>query len=169
MGLFGPPDEDLDYEQKLLERHNPYDWVACQVTLPGLELTIESASPWARGFATGAFGLMGLAVTSGVNQSYEHLVLNTHFRIAEKGVVIFQACKDESDLRIPWDNIVQAFYVKTHEGQNSLRIILLKNQPITIWFNRINLFQSEYIHYSRAVARIINEHACGVSPENEGW
>lgn len=149
MGLFGPPDEDLDYEQTLLERHNPYDWVACQVTLPGLELTIESASPWARGFATGAFGLMGLAVTSGVNQSYEHLVLNTHFRIAEKGVVIFQACKDESDLRIPLDNIVQAFYVKTREGQNSLRIILLKNQPITIWFNKINLFQSEYIHYSR--------------------
>ena len=159
MGLFGPPDEDFDYERELLENHNPYEWVACQVTLPGLEMTIESASPWVRGLATGAFGVVGLAATSGVNQSYEHLVLNTHFRIAEKGVVIFQACKDESDLRIPWDNIVRAFYVKTHEG----------NQPITIYFNRINLFQSEYVHYSRAVARIINEHACGVSPEDEGW
>ena len=32
MGLFGPPDEDFDYEQELLENHNPYEWVACQVT-----------------------------------------------------------------------------------------------------------------------------------------
>ena len=31
MGLFGPPDEDIDYEQTLLERHNPYDWVACKL------------------------------------------------------------------------------------------------------------------------------------------
>ena len=80
-----------------------------------------------------------------------------------------QACKVQSDLCITWDNIVRVFNVKKHEGQNSLRIILLKNQPITIYFNRINLFQSEYVHYSRAVARIINEHACGVSPEDEGW
>lgn len=65
-------------------------------------MVIESASPWARGFATGAFGLAGLAATSGVNQSYERTVLITHFRIADKGVVIYQACKDGSDLRIPW-------------------------------------------------------------------
>ena len=57
MGLFGPPDEDFDYERELLENHNPYEWVACQVTLPGLEMTIESASPWVRGLATGAFGV----------------------------------------------------------------------------------------------------------------
>ena len=82
MGLFGPPSEDIDLEQQLLKEHNPYEWLACQVTLPGLEMTIESASPWVRGLATGAFGVIGLAATSGVNQSYEHLVLNTHFRIA---------------------------------------------------------------------------------------
>ena len=128
-------------------------------------------------FGTGGLrGVMGLGtnrmniyIVRQATQGLANEILDCGAEFAEKGVVIFQACKDESDLRIPWDNIVRAFYVKTHEGQNSLRIILLKNQPITIYFNKINLFQSEYVHYSRAIARLINEKACGVSPEDEGW
>ena len=148
MGLFGPPDEDIDEENKVLESNNPYDWVKCKVELPGFEMVIESASPWARGFATGAFGLVGLAVTSGVNQSYERNVLNTYFRIAEKGVVIFQACKDGA--------------------YDKLRIRLLKNQTIEIYFNDLSFFDNP-IHYCRGVARLINEKACGITPEDEGW
>lgn len=167
MGLFGDPAEDIDEENKVLENNNPYDWVKCKVELPGFEMVIESASPWARGLATGAFGLVGLAVTSGVNQSYERPVLNTHFRIAEKGVVIFQACKDGADLRIPWDNIIHASYIR-HNPYDKLRIRLLKNQTIEIYFNNLSFFDNP-IHYCRGVARLINEKACGVSPEDEGW
>ena len=82
MGLFGPPSEDIDLEQQLLKEHNPYEWLACQVTLPGLEMTIESASPWVRGLATGAFGVIGLAATSGVNQSYEHRLFSKLVRMS---------------------------------------------------------------------------------------
>ena len=38
MGLFGPPDEDIDEENKVLESNNPYDWVKCKVELPGFEM-----------------------------------------------------------------------------------------------------------------------------------
>ena len=49
MGLFGPPSEDIDLEQQLLKEHNPYEWLACQVTLPGLEMTIEGV--WLQGLS----------------------------------------------------------------------------------------------------------------------
>ena len=167
MGLFGDPDEDFNEENKVLESNNPYDWIKCEVELPGLEMVIESASPWARGLATGAFGLVGLAATSGVNQSYERTVLITHFRIADKGVVIYQACKDGSDLRIPWDNIISASVIKVN-SLPKLRLRLLKNQTIEIYFKGLSFFDS-HIHYCRGVARLINEKACGISPEDEGW
>ncbi|MBR4396718.1 MAG: hypothetical protein IKS93_02570 [Methanobrevibacter sp.] len=167
MGLFGDPDEDINEENKVLESNNPYEWIKCEVELPGFEMVIESASPWARGFATGAFGLAGLAATSGVNQSYERTVLITHFRIADKGVVIYQACKDGSDLRIPWDNIIAASYIKEN-SLPKLRVRLLKNQIITIYFRWLSIFDN-HIHYCRGVARLINEKACGITPEDEGW
>ena len=151
----------------LRKNANPYEWIKCEVELPGFEMVIESASPWARGFAAGAFGLAGLAATSGVNQSYERTVLITHFRIADKGVVIYQACKDGSDLRIPWDNIIAASYIKEN-SLPKLRVRLLKNQIITIYFRWLSIFDNR-IHYCRGVARLINEKACGITPEDEGW
>ena len=166
MGLFYL-DVDIDKENKIMCDHNPYDWVKCEVTLPKMQLVTESFSPAARGFATGAFGLMGLAVTSGVNQHYEHVTFKSYFKIAEKGIVILQGCDDGSDLRLPWEFIVSAGYIKENDLP-LLKITLLKNQTIKVFFpffwNANNL-----IHYCRGVARLINEKACGVSPEDEGW
>ena len=94
-------------------------------------------------------------------------MLITHFRIADKGVVIYQACKDGSDLRIPWDNIIAASYIKEN-SLPKLRVRLLKNQIITIYFRWLSIFDN-HIHYCRGVARLINEKACGITPEDEGW
>ena len=51
MGLFGPPDEDIDEENKVLESNNPYDWVKCKVELPGflvlgLEVLLQVHLDW---------------------------------------------------------------------------------------------------------------------------
>lgn len=110
---------------------------------------------------------MGLAVTSGVSQHYEHVSFKSYFKIAEKGIVILQGCDDGSDLRLPWEFIVSAGYIKDNDLP-LLKITLLKNQTIKVYFpffwNANNL-----IHYCRGIARLINEKACGVSPEDEGW
>lgn len=65
------------------------------------------------------------------------------------------------------DNIIAASYIKEN-SLPKLRVRLLKNQTITIYFNRLSIFDNS-IHYCRGVARLINEKACGITPEDEGW
>ena len=71
MGLF-EPGVNLEKEQKMLEKHNPYEWVRSWFIY-----TYDRGFYW-----------------------------ETHFRIAEKGIVFYQATESGIDLRIPWDNIV---------------------------------------------------------------
>ena len=167
MGLFGDPAEDIDEENKILSEHNPYDWVECNVTLPKMQLVTESANAWEKGIALGILGPVGLVLTSGVNQRYECVSYNSYIKIAEKGVVILQGCDDGSDLRLPWEFIVRASYVKEND-RPLLKITLLKNQTIKLNFQ---FFWSgnNKIHYCRGFARLINEKACGINPEDEGW
>lgn len=166
MGLFYL-DVDIDKENKILRNHNPYDWVKCDVTLPKMQLVTQSANAWEKGIALGILGPVGLVLTSGVNQHYEPVSFRSYFKIAEKGVVILQGCDDGTDLRIPWEFILGASYVR-EDNDLLLEITLLKHQTIKLYF----LFFSTgntLIHYCRGVARLINEKACGVSPEDEGW
>ena len=160
-------DVDFDKEDKVLRDHNPYDWVECLVIMPQMRLVTESASDWERGLAYGIMGPMGLVVTSGVNQYYEPVSFKSYFKIAEKGVVILQGCDDGTDLRIPWECIVGSGIQKENDGYY-LRITLLKHQTIKLKFQ---FFWSgnNNIHYIRGLYRLINEKACGVSPEDEGW
>ncbi len=67
MGLFDPS-VNLEKEQKMLEKNNPY-----------------------AGFVKFSFS--------------NFLIKRTVFRIAEKGVVIAQGNDDDTDMRIPWNEI----------------------------------------------------------------
>ena len=134
--------------------HNPYDWVKCEVTLPKMQLVTESASPWARGFATGAFGLMGLALTSGVNQHYEHVSFKSYFKIAEKGIVILQGCDDGSDLRIPWNDIAGVSTYESFWSPLTLVINLKDGRDGYIFFDNWSTTNT-HIHLIRGISRII--------------
>ena len=70
MGLFDPS-VNLEKEQKILEKNNPYNGLFCSVKFSFSNILIK----------------------------------RTIFRIAEKGVVIAQGNDDDTDMRIPWNEI----------------------------------------------------------------
>ena len=70
MGLFDPS-VNLEKEQKMLEKNNPYEGLFCSVKFSFSDI----------------------------------LIRRTVFRIAEKGVVIAQGNDDDTDMRIPWNEI----------------------------------------------------------------
>ena len=70
MGIF-EPNVNLEKEQKMLEKYDPY-----------------------------------AGLTAAVKVSNQNVIIRkTQFRLAQKGVVIFQGNMDDSDMRIPWNEI----------------------------------------------------------------
>lgn len=164
MGLldnFRKSDEEIK-EEALLE-YNIFEGIPAFVTFPDKQLKIGTHSGLAKGAATLAFGLIGLAATSGVNQKEEFRSLTTIFQIVDKGLVFKNATLEGKDLRIPYDNIVGAEKVK----YDDLVIKLLENQEIFI------LFKFDKIGYRKFVVQHtidrINERACGAQYEEVGW
>ena len=70
MGLLDPS-VNLEKEQKMLNKHSPYEWVKAW-----FKYTYDKDFYW-----------------------------RTFFRIAEKGIVFYQATDSGADLRIPWSDI----------------------------------------------------------------
>ena len=164
MGLldnFKKSDEEIK-EEALME-YNIFEGISALVTFPDKQLKIGTHSGAARGVATLAFGLIGLAAASGVKQKEEFRTLRTLFQIVEKGLVFKNATLEGKDLRIPYDNVVGAERVK----EDDLVITLLENQEIFI------LFKFEKIGYRKFVVQhvidIINQRACGAQYEEAGW
>lgn len=164
MGLldnFRKSDEELNEEA--LMKYNIFEGISALVTFPDKQLKIGSHSGAARGAATLAFGLIGLAATSGVKQREEFRTIRTIFQIVEKGLVFKNATLEGKDLRIPYDNVIGAERVK----DDDLVITLLENQEIFI------LFHLEKIGYRKFVVQhvigIINQRACGAQYEETGW
>ena len=164
MGLldnFKKSDEEIK-EEALME-YNIFEGISALVTFPDKQLKIGTHSGAARGVATLAFGLIGLAAASGVKQKEEFRTLRTLFQIVEKGLVFKNATLEGKDLRIPYDNVVGAERVK----DDDLVINLLENQEIFI------LFKMEKIGYRKFVVQhvidIINQRACGAQYEEVGW
>ncbi|PWB87894.1 SHOCT domain-containing protein [Methanobrevibacter thaueri] len=164
MGLldnFKKSDEEIK-EEALME-YNIFEGISALVTFPDKQLKIGTHSGAARGVATLAFGLIGLAAASGVKQKEEFRTLRTLFQIVEKGLVFKNATLEGKDLRIPYDNVVGAERVK----EDDLVITLLENQEIFI------LFKFEKIGYRKFVVQhvidIINQRACGAQYEEVGW
>lgn len=126
MGIF-EPGVNLEKEQKMLEKHNPYEWIRSW-----FRYTYDGNSYW-----------------------------TTHFRIAEKGIVFYQATKSGADLRIPWSSI-------TDVGWNDIFVYLVEcpgliidlsdGTTIYVSFDIGWTGRRDTIHWLRGIARIIESN-----------
>lgn len=140
------------------------------VTLPEYE-TVDKHGGAGRGVATGAGvlvgglagGIIGYALTGG-NKSKPRKII-TDIRVAKKGIVIKKATIEGTDLRIPWENIINIEDVSRMMGL--VRLNLTDGSHISMdavyvksgWLSNHTFFD-EFINY-------VNEHAKG-QPE-AGW
>lgn len=165
MGLldnFRKSDEEIK-EEALME-YNIFEGIFAWVRFPDKQLKVGTYSGLAKGAATLAFGLIGLAATSGVKQKEEFRELKTTFQIVEKGLVFKNATLDGKDLRIPYDNVICAEWDK----EDDFVITLLENQEISIFFS--NFRKIEFRKFVvQHVIDIINQRACGAQYEEAGW
>ena len=124
---FLDPGVNLEKEQKMLNKHSPYEWIKAE-----FKYTYNNISYW-----------------------------TTHFRIAEKGIVFYQATQSGADLRIPWKDITDVGWndVNVHFGYIPGLIIDISDGT-TIhatfdigWTGRKNM-----IHWLRGVSRIIQSN-----------
>ena len=91
MGLLDPS-VNLEKEQKMLNKHSPYEWVKAW-----FKYTYDKDFYW-----------------------------RTFFRIAEKGIVFYQATDSGADLRIPWSDI-------TSVGWNDVYVYQLRIPGLSVW------------------------------------
>lgn len=139
------------------------------VTLPGFKV-VDSHGGAGRGVATGAGvlvgglagGMIGYALSSGTKTKKKSI--DTDIRVADKGIVISKATDEGSDLKIPWEDIINM-----EEGMRMINetILNLKNgieikitAPSSPGFLFSHYYIDEFINY-------VNEHAKG-QPE-QGW
>ena len=126
MGLF-EPGVNLEKEQKMLEKHNPYECVRSWFIY-----TYDRGFYW-----------------------------ETHFRIAEKGIVFYQATESGIDLRIPWDNIVDVGWNDIFVYQlecPGLIMDLSDGRTIHVRFDIGWTGRRDTIHWLRGVSRIIQSN-----------
>ena len=167
MGLFGNKKSEKEIIEDVLSKNDVYGEINCEVFFPNLQLKIATRSGFAKGAATLAFGLVGLAATSGIKQEEEQRTLTTTFQIVDKGIVFKKATKDLKDLRIPYDNIVK---VKPDDRMFRFTLLLLENQEIHVRMFSISGDSLNSPQYFRDhVINIINERACGAQYEEAGW
>lgn len=179
MGFFDGK-TDQDYLEEMLAEYNVFEGIKCEVIFPNKQLQIATSSGLKKGAATLAFGLVGLAATSGVKQEEKKRTLKTIFQIVEKGIVFKKATINGEDLRIPYENIVKiekiynSFRIRSVGVRRTskpkpyaFKIILLKNQEIKISFSNLNLYSTSY--FIKHITSILNERACGAQYEEVGW
>lgn len=170
-----------DYIEEMLTDNNVFEGIKCEAIFPNKQLQIATSSGLKKGVATLAFGLVGLAATSGVKQKEKKKRIKTIFQIVQKGIVFKKATENGEDLRIPYENIVKiekiytkSFKIRSTTTRNvskpkpyALKILLLKNQEIVISFSNLKLYSSTY--FINHIANILNERACGAQYEEAGW
>lgn len=117
-----------------MRNYDVHKGVSCHVIFPEKELKIKTQNPAMKGMAAWSWGVVGLAMTSGVTTEEKRKSLDTVIQVAEKGVVMKNAQSDGRDLRIPFTNIIRVTDDKYVNGKYSdyLRLILLENQIIQI-------------------------------------
>ena len=127
MGLFDPS-VNLEKEQKMLEKNNPYNGLFCSVKFSFSNILIK----------------------------------RTIFRIAEKGVVIAQGNDDDTDMRIPWNDIENCGWhdeaVLYPIESPCLNINLLNGGTITVDIDIGFTSRGKLIHLLRGIARIIESN-----------
>lgn len=169
MGLFNKNKlSEEDEIEQILADNNVFEGIECEVEFPDQQLKIGTKSGLTKGAATLAFGLVGLAATTGIKQSEEKRKIETIFQIVDKGIVFKQAKMNGEDLRIPYDNIINANSI----NENSFIIKLLKNQDITITrviTAKMIINMPLKIHLINHIVNVINERADGLQYEEAGW
>lgn len=167
MGLFDnfrKSDEELIEET--LAKYNIFEGVKCTVVLPEKQLRTSGSSGTSKALATFAFGFVGLAATSGFEQNEENREIQTLFQVVKNGVVFKNATIETSDLRIPYEEIIE-FEVYVHKRYPSFgKIVLLENKHIIIKFD-LNKAKSDIL--LDHIADIVNERATGDQFEEDGW
>ena len=127
MGIF-EPSVNLEKEQKMLAKYNPYDGLTAAVKV--------------------------------TNQNV--IIRKTQFRLAQKGVVIFQGNMDDSDMRIPWNEIKNCGWndiVVDAATAPGLVINLKNNVSVLVRFHaRFGIGRFNMIHLIRGVTRIIESN-----------
>ena len=169
MGLFNKNKlSEEDEIEQILADNNVFEGIECEVEFPDQQLKIGTKSGLTKGAATLAFGLVGLAATTGIKQSEEKRKIETILQIVDKGIVFKQAKMNGEDLRIPYDNIINANSI----NENSFIIKLLKNQDITITrviTAKMIINMPLKIHLINHIVNVINERADGLQYEEAGW
>ncbi len=127
MGIFDPS-VNLEKEQKMLEKYDPY-----------------------------------AGLTAAVKISNQNVIIRkTQFRLAQNGVVIFQGNMDDSDMRIPWDEIKNCGWndiVVDAATAPGLVINLKNNVSVLVRFHaRFGIGRFNMIHLIRGVTRIIESN-----------
>ncbi len=127
MGLF-EPSVNLEKEQKMLEKYDPY-----------------------------------AGLTAAVKISNQNVIIRkTQFRLAQKGVVIFQGNMDDSDMRIPWNEIKNCGWndiVVDAATAPGLVINLKNNVSVLVRFHaKFGIGRFNMIHLIRGVTRIIESN-----------
>ena len=126
MGIF-EPGVNLEKEQKMLEKHNPYEWIKAS-----FRYAHNKSSYW-----------------------------KTHFRIAEKGIVFYQATDSGADLRIPWSDITSVGWNDVYVYQlriPGLIIDLSDGTEILVRLDNGWTGRRDTIHWLRGIARIIESN-----------
>ena len=176
MGLFNrksKEEKEKEETEKLLRTYDVHKGVIAHVIFPEKELKIKTQNPAMKGMAAWSWGVVGLAMTSGVKTEEKRKSLKTVIQVAEKGVVIKNAQSDGRDLRIPFTNIIRATDDKMVNGKYSdyLRLILLENQII-----QVSLLTRSKVTMKKAVKVTnkqfidsINAKATGAQHEEAGW
>ena len=167
MGLF---DNFKKSEEEIIEetltKYNIFEGIECTVILPEKQLRTSTKSGVTKGVATFAFGVVGLAATSGFEQNEENREIQTIFQVVENGVVFKNATLEGSDLRIPYEEIIEMEVYEHKQYPSFAKIILLENKPILIKCD-VNKFESDIIFDH--IAEIVNEHATGEQYDEAGW
>ena len=168
MGFLDNLKKEERTKEEILAEFNIFEGIECKVTFPFTELKIGSHGGAARGAATLAFGIVGLAATSGVKHKEERKEMKTVFQVVDKGIVFKKAAKDNKDLRIPYENIVLA-EINPQYKYNGLTIKLLENQDIIIVVKTNSKNLDDNITVRDHYLEVINQRAKGKEFEEEGW
>lgn len=152
--------------EETLSKYNIFEGIECNVILPEIQLKTSGKSGTTKALATFALGFVGYAATSGFEQNEENREIQTIFQVVDNGVVFKNATLQSSDLRIPYEEIIE-MEVYVHKRWPSFgKLILLENKPIVLKID-VNKFESDII--LEHIAEIINEHATGDEHDESGW
>lgn len=170
IGLFSsditPEEREQQRIEETLAEYNIFEGFQCEVTFPEKQLKTTGSSGTKKGLATLAFGVIGWAATSGTSQNEENRIVNTIFQVVDKGIVFKNASIDGSDIRIPYDEIINMDVINPQKSGIIGMITLLKNKRIII-DPKIGYVKGEII--LNHTTNILNERACGAQYEEKGW